>query len=114
LGSRIGSDYWKTFCREQKISKGSILYGQISGFSMQRVNHYIIRIYKGEIYPVNLSIYDVDGMKGLYVPQSVFRDMIREMGSNSVQGTQMDMGGQGFLPVLVPNYLLPLPNPLPT
>jgi len=35
-------------------------------------------------------------MKGLYVPQSVFRDMIREMGSNSVQGTQMDMGGEGF------------------
>lgn len=36
-------------------------------------------------------------MKGLYVLQSVFRGMIRaEMGSNSVQGTQMDMSGSGF------------------
>ena len=103
------------FVSNRKISKGSILYGQISGFSMQRVDLTIVSVFtKGEIFPVNLSIYDVDGMKGLYVPQSVFRDMIREMGSNSVQGTQMDMGGQGFLPVSVLNYLHLLPNPLPT
>ena len=98
LGSRIRFRLLEDiFISNRKISKGSILYGQISGFSMQRVNLTIVSVFtKGEIFPVNLSIYDVDGMKGLYVPQSVFRDMIREMGSNSVQGTQMDMGGQGF------------------
>ena len=98
LGSRIRFRLLEDiFVSNRKISKGSILYGQISGFSMQRVDLTIVSVFtKGEIYPVNLSIYDVDGMKGLYVPQSVFRDMIREMGSNSVQGTQMDMGGQGF------------------
>ena len=98
LGSRIRFRLLEDiFVSNRKISKGSILYGQISGFSMQRVNLTIVSVFtKGEIFPVNLSIYDVDGMKGLYVPQSVFRDMIREMGSNSVQGTSMDMGGQGF------------------
>jgi conjugative transposon TraM protein len=98
LGSRIRFRLLEDiYVGNRKISKGSILYGQISGFSMQRVDLSIVSVFtKGEIYPVNLSIYDVDGMKGLYVPQSVFRDMIREMGSNSVQGTQMDMGGQGF------------------
>lgn len=98
LGSRIRFRLLEDiFVGNKKISKGSILYGQISGFSMQRVDLKIISVFnKDEIFPVNLSIYDVDGMKGLYVPQSVFRDMIREMGSNSVQGTQMDMGGQGF------------------
>ena len=98
LGSRIRFRLLEDiFVSSRKISKGSILYGQISGFSMQRVNLTIVSVFtKGEIFPVNLSIYDVDGMKGLYVPQSVFRDMIREMGSISVQGTQMDMGGQGF------------------
>ena len=98
LGSRIRFRLLEDiFVSNRKISKGSILYGQISGFSMQRVDLTIVSVFtKGEIYPVNLSIYDVDGMKGLYVPQSIFRDMIREMGSNSVQGTQMDMGGQGF------------------
>lgn len=98
LGSRIRFRLLEDiFVSNSKISKGSILFGQISGFSMQRVEITIVSVFtKGEIFPVNLSIYDLDGMKGLYVPQSVFRDMIREMGSNSIQGTQMDMGGQGF------------------
>ncbi|MPS63861.1 conjugative transposon protein TraM [Chryseobacterium sp.] len=98
LGSRIRFRLLEDiFVGYRKIGKGSILYGQISGFSMQRVDLKIVSVFtQGEIFPVNLSIYDVDGMKGLYVPQSVFRDMIREMGSNSVQGTQMDVGGQGF------------------
>ena len=98
LGSRIQLRLLEDiFVGNKKLSKGSILYGQISGFAMQRVNLSIVSVFtKGEIYPVNLSVYDVDGMKGLYVPESVSRDMIREMGSNSVQGTQMDMGGQGF------------------
>ena len=98
LGSRIRFRLLEDiFVAGRKLDKGSILYGQISGFSMQRVELTIVSVFtKGDIFPVNLSIYDVDGMKGLYVPQSVFRDMIREMGSNSVQGTQMDMEGQGF------------------
>ena len=98
LGSRIRFRLLEDiFVGNKKIDKGSILYGQILGFAMQRVDLKIVSVFtKGEILPVNLSIYDIDGMKGLYVPESVFRDMIREMGSNSVQGTQMDMGGQGF------------------
>jgi conjugative transposon TraM protein len=98
LGSRIRLRLLEDiFVGNKKLSKGSILYGQISGFAMQRVNLSIVSVFtKGEIYPVNLSVFDIDGVKGLYVPESVFRDMIREMGSNSVQGTQMDMGGRGF------------------
>ena len=98
LGSRIRFRLLEDiFVGNRKFNKGSILYGQISGFSMQRVELTIVSVFtKGDIFPVNLSIYDVDGMKGLYVPQSVFRDMLKEMGSNSVQGTQMDMGGEGF------------------
>lgn len=98
LGSRIRFRLLEDiFVGQRKIEKGSILYGQISGFTMQRVDLTIVSVFtEGEILPVHLSIYDLDGMKGLYVPQSVFREMIREMGSNSVQGTQMDMSGSGF------------------
>ena len=98
LGSRIRFRILEDiFVGNRKIEKGSILYGQISGFAMQRVNLTIVSVFsKGEIFPINLSIYDVDGMKGLYVPQSLFRDMMKEMGSNSVQGTQMDMSGKSF------------------
>lgn len=98
LGSRIRFRLLEDiFVGQRKIEKGSILYGQISGFAMQRVDLTIVSVFtRGEILPVHLSIYDLDGMKGLYVPQSVFREMISEMGSNSVQGTQMDMSGSGF------------------
>lgn len=80
------------------IQKGSILFGQISGFTLQRVNLNVISILNnGEILPINLTVFDNDGMHGLYVPQSDFREMLREMGSNSVQGTQMDSSGEGFM-----------------
>ena len=66
LGSRIRLRLLEDiFVGNKRLEKGSILYGQISGFSMQRVNLTIVSAFiKGEIYPVNLSIYDVDGMKG--------------------------------------------------
>lgn len=99
LGSRIRFRLLEDiFVGKHKISKGSFLYGQISGFSLQRVNLNVVSILNnGEILPINLSVYDMDGMQGLYVPQSDFREMLREMGSNSVQGTNMDSGGEGFM-----------------
>ncbi|QOR74611.1 conjugative transposon protein TraM [Cruoricaptor ignavus] len=79
------------------IPKGSILYGQITGFTMQRVNLNILSVLsRGKIYPVNLAIYDVDGMKGLYVPASMFREMMREFGVNSVQGQNLEMDNMNF------------------
>lgn len=98
LGSRIRIRLLEdVYVGKYKIDKGTILYGQISGFSLQRVNLNIISIlHKGEILPVNLSIYDVDGMKGLYVPASAFREMTRELGSNAVQGTNLERGSEDF------------------
>ena len=98
LGSRIRFRLLEDInVGKHKINKGTILYGQISGFSLQRVNLNVISILKdGNILPVNLSVFDMDGMQGLYIPQSDFREMLREMGSSSVQGTQMDSGGESF------------------
>ncbi|MFN3773444.1 conjugative transposon protein TraM [Cloacibacterium normanense] len=80
-----------------QISKGSILYGQISGFSLQRVNLNIVSVLcNGKILPINLSVFDVDGIQGLYVPQSAFREMMRSFGTNSVQGTTMQNGSENF------------------
>jgi conjugative transposon TraM protein len=105
LGSRIRFRLLEDInVGKHKINKGSILYGQISGFAMQRVNLNVISILKdGNILPVNLSVFDMDGMQGLYVPQSDFREMLREMGSNSVQGTQMDSSGESFFTSLFSN-----------
>lgn len=98
LGSRIRIRLLEDiYVGDKKIKKGEILYSQISGFSMQRVNLNIISVLSnGEILPINLSIYDMDGMQGLYVPQSLFRDMVSQMGSQSVQGMNLDTSGTDF------------------
>ena len=41
-------------------------------------------------------IYDVDGMEGLYVPSSAFREMTRSMGENIVQGQNLSSGSADF------------------
>ncbi|MFA6083397.1 conjugative transposon protein TraM [Mucilaginibacter sp.] len=73
------------------IKKGTYLYAQINGFSEQRVTLAVSSIlFDGRILPVKLEIYDMDGLPGLYVPSSAFRDFTKDLGSNSVQGVTID------------------------
>lgn len=73
------------------IRNGAYLFAQISGFTQQRVTLSVMSIlYGGKILPVKLEIYDIDGLPGLYVPSSAFRDFTRNLGSNSVQGVTID------------------------
>lgn len=108
LGSRIRIRLLEDiFVGETKMPKGTILYALISGFGLQRVNLNIVSvILDGEIYPINLSIYDNDGMKGLYVPRSAFREMMREIGSNTnyLQGSSMNES-QSFYTSLITGVL---------
>lgn len=98
LGSRIRIRLLEDiYVGNLKIDKGNYLYALISGFSLQRVNLNIVSVmYQNEILPINLNIYDVDGMEGLYVPASAFREMTRTMGQNVVQGSNMNMANADF------------------
>lgn len=72
------------------IPKNSYLFATISGFQDQRVKIDISTIMVNDrILPVNLKIYDMDGMEGLYVPSSDFRDFTKELGSNSSGGMNL-------------------------
>ncbi|WP_316761993.1 conjugative transposon protein TraM [Pedobacter aquatilis] len=69
------------------IRKGTYLYATISGFSAQRVTLLISTVfYGGEILPINLQVYDNDGLPGIYVPSSAFREFTRDVGSSGSQG----------------------------
>jgi len=69
------------------IRKGTYLYATISGFSAQRVTLHISSIfYDGEILPINLQVYDNDGLPGIYVPSSAFREFTRDVSSSGSQG----------------------------
>lgn len=68
------------------LKKGTYLYGLVTGFGQQRVRANITSILVGSKFiKVNLSIYDNDGMEGFYVPESAFRDMMKEAGAQAMQ-----------------------------
>lgn len=73
------------------IPKDTYIYALISGFSGQRVTLTIKSIlYNGQLLPVKLDVYDQDGLPGLYVPDSQFRDFTKDLGTNSIQGVSLD------------------------
>lgn len=79
-----------------RITKGTYLYALITGFSGQRVELTVKSIlYENKILPVKLQVYDLDGLSGLYVPESAFRDFTKDLGTNTVQGVTMDGSGTG-------------------
>lgn len=79
-----------------RIAKGTYLYALITGFSGQRVELTVKSIlYENKILPVKLQVYDLDGLSGLYVPESAFRDFTKDLGTNTVQGVTIDGGGTG-------------------
>ncbi|WP_426330078.1 conjugative transposon protein TraM [Pedobacter sp. R-06] len=69
------------------LRKGTYLFAEITGFSQQRVKLSITSIAREDkIIPVRLEVYDLDGLEGLYVPSSNFREFSRNLGTESVQG----------------------------
>ncbi|GJM64625.1 conjugative transposon protein TraM [Persicobacter diffluens] len=75
------------YAGETLIRKGQYLFGTVKGFSSQRVKIEISSLlHEGKPIPVRLNLYDNDGMEGLFVPESEFRDFTKELASQSSQG----------------------------
>jgi conjugative transposon TraM protein len=72
--------------KDLKLRKGTYLYGTVTGFGQQRVKAMITSILIGNKFiKVNLSVFDNDGMEGFYVPESAFRDMMKDAGAQAMQ-----------------------------
>lgn len=82
---------------EHVVKRGSYLYATMSGFSSQRVKGNINSIMvDDELVKVNLSLYDTDGLEGLYVPSSQFRETTKDVASGAVSGNMnMNTSGTG-------------------
>ena len=69
------------------VKKGAYLYAIMSGFGSQRVKGTVKSVLvDDEIVKINLSLYDTDGMEGLYVPSSQFRETTKDVASGAVTG----------------------------
>ena len=67
------------------MPKGSYLYAEMNGFSSQRVKGTVksVLLYD-EIIRVSLSLYDTDGLEGLYVPRSTFNETAKDVASGAM------------------------------
>lgn len=85
---------------ELVVPKGAYLYATMNGFGSQRVKGNVKSLMVAdELVKVNLSIYDTDGLEGLYVPGSTFRETSKDVASSAL-GSNVNMnngtGGNSF------------------
>lgn len=67
------------------IRSGSYLYATVTGFGAQRVRCKVNSIFVNNVHiKVSLSVYDVDAIEGIYVPESQFRDLAKEAAASAM------------------------------
>ena len=82
------------------MPKGSYLYATMNGFSGQRVKGTITSLLLGdELIKVSLSLYDTDGLEGLYVPESAFRETGKDVAGGAL-GSNMSFSQGSYDNVL--------------
>lgn len=88
-GSRVRIKLASTILIDDiEIPKNQYVYGIVKAFKPQRIEIAVTNILVNNvIYDVDLDVYDLDGMKGLYVPSSKFREFTKELGSESVNAS---------------------------
>ena len=70
------------------VPKGTYIYAIMNGFGCQRVKGNAKSILvNDELIKVNLSLYDTDGLEGLYVPGSSFRETTKDVASGAMSNT---------------------------
>ena len=76
------------------LPKGSYLYAEMTGFGGQRVKGNVSSVLvRDELIKVSLTLYDTDGLEGLYVPKSSFRETANDVASSAMSGSMSVHGG---------------------
>lgn len=74
------------FINGNLIPKDNFVFGTAS-LNRERL---IIKIssirYNNSLYPVDLSVFDMDGMDGIYIPGAITRDVAKQSANRAVQG----------------------------
>jgi conjugative transposon TraM protein len=86
---RLGTD---VLINGMRIAAGQFLYGNCA-LKAERLHIRVETIRCGEnIIPVALSVYDLDGLEGIYIPGAITRDVAKQSAAQSVQSISM-LGG---------------------
>lgn len=78
------------------LPRGSYMYAMVTGFSAQRVKAEVHSVMLGgSIKKVQLQVYDLDCMEGLYVPSSAFRETTQQIGASAMGGININTNTTG-------------------
>lgn len=73
------------FINGQRIPKNNFVYG-FASISGERLNISVNSVrYLNSIFPINLTVYDMDGLAGIYIPGAIERDYSKDALVNGVQ-----------------------------
>jgi conjugative transposon TraM protein len=71
--------------KDRVIPKGAFLFG-VCTISNERLTAQVNNVaYLNQVSPVSLSVYDIDGIEGIYVPGAVSREVIKEGTDQAIQ-----------------------------
>jgi conjugative transposon TraM protein len=71
--------------RGKVIPKDNFVYGTVS-LDGERLTVKINSLrYRKSLYPVQLSVYDIDGLDGIYIPGAIARDVAKSSADRSIQ-----------------------------
>lgn len=85
---RLSTD---VFIAGKRIPAGSFLYGKAS-LNQERLRVLIESVrYDNALFPVSLSVYDMDGMEGIYIPGAISRDVGKQSSDRAIQGINIPM-----------------------
>lgn len=77
------------------LKKGTYLYATMSGFSTQRARGKVESVLvDDELVKVSLTIYDLDGLEGLFIPESSFRETVQNVAGDAA-GQTMNISNSG-------------------
>lgn len=71
------------------IPQNTFVYG-VASLSGERLEIKISNVrYQHSLYPVSLSVFDLDGLNGVYIPGAITRDVAKESADQSIQNLGM-------------------------
>lgn len=84
---------------EVEIPSNTFVYGTAS-FIQERVKVSVTSVYfKGKIYALKFSVFDRDGIEGIYVPGLLVHDISKEAVRDAINDTRIDIPYIGDVPV---------------
>jgi conjugative transposon TraM protein len=78
------------------VYKGSFVFGKAT-LEGERLHIDISSIRKdNSLFPVKLTVYDLDGMEGIHIPGAITRDVAKQSADNSLQNIEMNAVDPSF------------------